>query len=183
MCEYCAQLKHVLTQSSVTACQEFSRPLSATDKPHTCSRCVLYALIHQNTFAHRWDDIQHMLTTTRPQQIHASLNTPPPKHTAPPHDKGEASISAVPPTTTTARTHPTMIVELALTSHTHEAIQQILKATPAANHCTTTHIPHPTWPLTMTQLHSLNCLIQANLTQALPHRVIFITFISQRRPS
>ena len=71
------------------------------------------------------------------------------------------------------RTRPKMIVNLALSPHTLEAIQQVLTARPATNHCTTTQISHPTLPLTMTQLHSLNGIIQANLNQNLTHRVLF----------
>ena len=80
-----------------------------------------------------------------------------------------------------------MFINLALTSHTLETIQQILTATPATNHCTTKHISHPILTLTMTQLHSLNGLIQANLDQNLTHRVIFhhlrITAMSTLLPS
>ena len=145
MCEYCDQLQRALTASPVTACPACARPLSATDTPHTCARCVLYTLIHQNTFAHRWNDIQTVLTTTRHLQIHASLNTPQPvKHTAPPCDKEEPSVSVITPITANTRTHPTMSVDLALTSHALEAIQQFMTATPATNHCNTAHISHPT---------------------------------------
>ena len=66
-----------------------------------------------------------------------------------------------------------MIVDLALTSHTHEAIQQVLTATPAAHHCTTTHISHPTVPLTMTHVYSLHRLLQEKLDRTISHRVIF----------
>ena len=171
MCEYCDQLKHVLTQSPVTACPARARPFFATDTPHTCSRCLLYALIHQNTFAQRWNDIQHMLTTTRPQQLHASLNTPQPvKHTSPPQDKEDPSVSDIPPKTATTRTHPTMIVDLAISSHTLEAIQQFMTATPAM------HISHPTWPLTLTQLHRFNGLVHSSQDQVISHQVLFHHF-------
>ena len=46
MCEFCDQLKRVLTQSPTTACPACARPRSATDTPHACSRCVLYTIIH-----------------------------------------------------------------------------------------------------------------------------------------
>ena len=95
------------------------------------------------------------------------------KHTTPSRDKGKPSVSVVPLTTDTFRTRPNMFINLALTSHTLEAIQQVLTATPATNHCTTTHISYPTLMLTMTQLYSLNGLVQANLNQNRTHLVIF----------
>ena len=187
MCEYCDQLQRVLTPSPVTACPACARPLSATDKPHTCSRCVLYALIHQNTFAQRWDDIQLMITTPRPQQIHASLNTPQPvTHKAPLPVHENPSVSSIPPNTITTRQHPIMVVDLALTSHTTEAIQQFITAHPAAHRCTTTHISHPTWPLTLTQLHLFNGLKHSSQDQVISHPVLFhhlrITAISALTP-
>ena len=95
------------------------------------------------------------------------------KHTTPSRDKGKPSVSVVPLTTDTFRTRPNMFINLALTSHTIEAIQQVLTATPVTNHCTTTHISYPTLMLTMTQLYSLNGLVQANLNQNRTHLVIF----------
>ena len=98
--------------------------LSDTDAPHTCSRCVLYNLINQNTFAQRWNDIQVSLTSTRHQQLHPSLNSPQPvKHTTPPRDMGKPSVNVLPNTTDITRTRPNMQINLALTSHTLEAIQ------------------------------------------------------------
>ena len=174
MCEYCDQLKHVLTQSPVTACPACARPLSATDTPHTCSSCVLYTLIHQNTFAQRWSDIQTPLTTTRHQQLHPSLNSPPPvKHTTPPSDNGKPSGAILPIPTDITRTQPNMLVNLALPTHTLAAIQQVLTATPISHQCTTTHVFHSTLPLTMTQVHSFNRLIQENLDRTISHRVIY----------
>ena len=85
-----------------------------------------------------------MLTTTRPQQIHASLNTPQPvKHTAPPHDKGEASVSAVPPITDVTPPRPQVRVHLALTSHTLAAITQVLAAVPTKKPLYTIAPPPP----------------------------------------
>ena len=187
MCEYCDQLQRVLTPSPVTACPACARPLSAIAKPHTCSRCVLYALIHQNTFAQRWDDIQHMITTTRPQQIHASLNTPQPvPHTAPPRAKEEASVSAVPPITDVTPPRPQFRVHLAITSHSLAAITQVLAAVPTKNHCTTLHLSHPTLPLTLTHVQHLHDIIQTSHDQPLPQRVLFhhlqITAISTLIP-
>ena len=136
MYEYCDQIKHVLTQSPVTACPACAIPLSATDTPHTCSRCVLYALIHQNTFAHRWNDIQTTLTTTRHQQIHPSFNDPQPvKHTTPPRNNGRHSDSAIAINTTNTQTSTKLILNLVLTTHTINTIQQILTATPALRLC------------------------------------------------
>ena len=188
MCEYCDQLTHVLTPSPVTACPACTKPLSDTDTPHTCSRCVLYALIHQNTFAQRWSDIQTSHTPIRPQQIHASLNTPQPvKHITPPSDKGKPRVNVLPNTTAVIRTRPNIHLNLALTQHTLQAIQQVLTATPATRTCTTTHISHPPLTLTMTHLHKLHSLINSIQDQTLSQRLIFhhlrITAMSTLLPS
>ena len=57
----------------------------------------------------------------------------------------------------------------------------------ASRQCTTTHISHPIMTLKMTQLHSLNRLIQASLDQTLSHRGLFrhlrITAMSTLIPS
>ena len=81
------------------------------------------------------------------------------EHTIPSHDKGKPRVSVVLPTTDIIRTRPNMFINLVFISHTLGAIQQVLTATSATNHCTTTHI--------------LNGLIQASLNQNLKHRVIF----------
>ena len=147
MCEYCDQLKHIVTQSPTKVCPTCAKPLSVTDTSHTCSRCVLYALIYQNTFAHRWNDIQTALTATRHTQLHPSLNSPRPvQHTTPPRDRGKPSVPVVPITTALTRPRPKMIINLALTSHTLEAIQQVLMTTPASRHCSVTHISPPPPP-------------------------------------
>ena len=188
MCEYCDQLQRALTPSPVTACPVCARPLSATDTPHTCARCILYALIHQNTFAQRWNEIQQILTTTRPQQIHPSLNDPQPvRHTTPPRPKDTPSDSTTASNTVNTQTTTRMVINLALTTHTLQAIQQILIATPASRLCTTTHISHPTLPLSMTQLHKLNSDIHSIQDQSLSLRILYhhlsITAISIITPS
>ena len=80
-----------------------------------------------------------------------------------------------------------MVINLALTSHPLEATQQVLTATLASHQCTTTHISHPTLPLTMTYVHSLNRLMHENLDRTISHRVIFhhlhITAMSILLPS
>ena len=120
MCKYCDQLQHVLIPSPVTACPVCARPLFATDKPHICSRRVLYALIHQNTFANRWNDIQTASTATRPTQLHPSLNSPPPvPHIKPPRDRGNPSVAVLPITPAITRKRPKMITNLALTNYHH----------------------------------------------------------------
>ena len=167
MCEYCDQLKYVPTQSPATACPVYAKPNS--DTPSTCSDCVLYALIHQNTFVQRWNDVQTSLTTTRRQQIHPSLNYPQPvEHTTPPHDKGRPGVSVLATDTNTTQTWPNMFINLALTTHTLGGIRQVLMTTPASRLCTTTHISHPTLTLTMTHLHKLESLIQSIQDQILP---------------
>ena len=100
---------------------------------------------------------------------------------------GGSSVSVVPPITDITRTRPKMIANLALTSHTLDSIQQILTATPTPNLFTTSHIPHLTMPLPITQLHRLHGLIQSSQDQTLSRRVLFhhfrITAMSTLIPS
>ena len=95
------------------------------------------------------------------------------KHTTPSRDKGKPSDSVLAINTDNTQTSTKLFINLVLTTHTLEAIQHILTATPASRLCTTTHISHPTLPLTMTQLHNLNSLIQSIQDQTLSQRIIF----------
>ena len=53
MCEHCALLEHVITKSSTDDCPVCASPNPDDGSPSTCSDCVVFALIHQNTFAER----------------------------------------------------------------------------------------------------------------------------------
>ena len=109
------------------------------------------------------------------------------QHITPSHDKEEPSVSTVPPITDVTRQRPKLIVNIVLTSHTLEAIQQVMTATPAPNLYTTPHIAHPTLPLPLTHLHRLHRIIQSAQDQTMPHRVILhhihITALSALVPS
>lgn len=68
ICEHCDLLRHVHTKSSTNDCPVCASPPA----------CLIYALIHQNTFAQRWSEIQLEIQTTPTAQIHTSLNSPSP---------------------------------------------------------------------------------------------------------
>ena len=109
------------------------------------------------------------------------------RHTTPPRHKDTPSDSTTAITTANTQTTTRMVINLVPTTHTLHAIQQILIATPASRLCTTTHISHPTLPLSLTQLHKLNSDIQSIQDQPLPQRILFhhlhITAISIITPS
>ena len=187
MCEYCDQLKYVLTKSPVIDCPKCATPLTNTDIPSTCSGYFIYALIHQNAFAQRWNDIQTSLITTRHKHIHPSLNYPQPvEHATLPRDKDRHSKAVLATNTDTIQTR-VFSVNLALTTHKLGLIRQVLTSTPASRQCTKTHISNPTMTLTMTHLHKLHGLVHSVQNQTLSHQVLFhhlrITAMSTLTPS
>ena len=188
MCEYCDLLHQVIRKSPTNDCPACAMPHTDANDLSTCLLCVLYALVHQNTFDQRWNDIQTSLTATRQQKVHSSLIYPKPvKNATPPRDKGRPSVLVLATKTDTTQTRTNIVINLTLTARTLGAIQQILRAIPTTNQCTIKHISHPALTLTMTQLHSLNGLIEVNLDQNLSHLVIFhhlhITVMSTIIPS
>ena len=78
MCEYCYLIRYVLTKSPTNDCPTCASPYPDDGIPSTYASCIIFALIHQNTFAERWNDIQNSLTPTQQQQLHPSLNNPQP---------------------------------------------------------------------------------------------------------
>ena len=76
MCEYCDLLHRVICKSPTNDCPACTIPNTDANNLSTCPICVLYALVHQNKFSQRWNDIQTAVPTTRRAQINASLNSP-----------------------------------------------------------------------------------------------------------
>ena len=157
MCEHCALLRHVITKSSTNACPACASPHSDDGIPSTCTGCVIFAIIHQNTFAERSTELQHNLAPAQPSQLHPSLNSPQPGHRASPAQTYGASTESSPvlqpASPASVIRHCTNIV---LPLHTHTEIRQVLTSNPSSPKCTNIHLDHPTMPLPMKNLHSLH---------------------------
>ena len=73
MCEHCALLRYIITKSSTDDCPACTSPHPNDGSPSTCAGCVNFALIRQNTFAERWNGMQHNLSPAQSSQLHPSL--------------------------------------------------------------------------------------------------------------
>ena len=174
MCEHCNLLRHLITKSHTKTCPACASPHAGSDTTSTCPKCVVCALLYQNTFDQRWTDIQTAANTTRPAQIYPSLNSPQPMAGAPdPGNRGRpnASVLATGTEPTPPSTHTT--VNLALTKHTLDQIHQVLLTNTTSVQCPTIHIPHPTMTLPTTELFQLQGILQSGTDHALSHRLLF----------
>ena len=157
MCEHCALLRHVITKSSTNDCPACASPHTDDGIPSTCAGCIIFALIHQNTFAERWTALQHNLAPAPPSQLHPSLNSPQYDLIASPTTQQDASsLARVKPHQDSTSPVLRTTINLLLSSHTQQAVQQVLAANPSSPLSTTVHIFHPTIPLTMNNLYSLH---------------------------
>ena len=157
MCEHCALLRHVITKSSTNDCPTYASQHTDDWIPFTCAGCTIFALIHQNTFAERWTELQHNLASAQPTRIHPSLNSQQHDLFASPTNRQDTSSPplANPKPESTSSVLRTAI-NLVLSSHNRQAVQQVLANIPSSNLCTTVHISYPDLPLTMKNLHSLH---------------------------
>ena len=140
MCKYCDLLRHVLTQSSRNACSSCASPYTGTEHPIIYSGCVVYALIHQNTFSQRWNEIQLIVTAIPSVQTHPSINSSHSiEETIPPRRQGILRFSSLATTTDSPQPLTRMTVNLITPPYTLEEIRQILTATPTSHQYTNVH--------------------------------------------
>ena len=90
-------------------------------------------------------------------QLHPSLNSPQPGHSASPaqiYDTSTESTPVIQPAS------PASVIRhcnnLVLPPHTHMEIRKILTSNPSSPLCKKIHLNHPIMPLTMKNLHSLH---------------------------
>ena len=76
MCEYYTLLRNVLTKTPTKDYSTCASTHPDLGSPTTYASCVVFDIIHQNTFTDRWDDIQHALVLAQQPQLHPSLNIP-----------------------------------------------------------------------------------------------------------
>ena len=155
MSEYCDLIRYVLPKSPTNVYPSCATPQSGADIPSIFSGCIIYALIHQNIFSQRWNDIQLAVTATPPAQIHTSLNSPQPiasttttQQLYGPHVLSQASKADLSPATTRRS------VTLAMTTHTLGEIRHVLTTTLSSPLSTKVYIYHPAFPRTVNHLHS-----------------------------
>ena len=85
MCDQCAPLRshkhrHSPALANHSVCGACNLTSDTINTPHPCPACIVYALLHQNTFLTRWDDIITTAPPASPLQAHRSIHhpTPPP---------------------------------------------------------------------------------------------------------
>ena len=177
MCEYCDLFHHVIRTSPTKVCPACAMPNADANNLSTCPICVIYALLYQNMFAQRWNDIQTVVPTTRCAQIHASHNSLQRKECATsPHKRGLPIGSNVPTATVSTASSTHMFVNLALTENTLGTIRNILATLPATHRCTNIPIPHPVMPLTTERLVNLQGSIRSGTDEQLTLALLFHHF-------
>ena len=177
MCEYCDLLQHVIRKSPTNDFLACAMPHTDANTLSTCSVYVLYALIHQNTFAQRWNDIQTAVTTAQRIQINASLNSPQRMECAtPPRGRGIPIRSDVPTDTVTNQPSTHMSVNLALSKTTLGMIRQILITPPATHRCAREYIPHLAMPITKERLVTLRGVIRSGTDELLSITLLYHHF-------
>ena len=177
MCEYCDLFHHVIRTSPTKVYPACAMPNADANNLSTCPICVIYALLYQNMFAQRWNDIQTVVPTTRCAQIHASHNSLQRKECATsPHKRGLPIGSNVPTATVSTASSTHMFVNLALTENTLGTIRNILATLPATHRCTNIHIPHPVMPLTTERLVNLQGSIRSGTDEQLTLALLFHHF-------
>ena len=177
MCEYCDLLQPVIRKSPTNDSPACALPLTDAHTLFACSICILYALIHQNTFAQRWTTVQTTVPTTRNVQIHASLHSPQRMECAtPPRKRGIPIQSDIPIATVNTPPSTHMSVNLTLTETTRGTISQILTMQPATHRCTRVHIPHPVMPITTGHLVKIQGIIRSGSEEQLPLPLLYHHF-------
>ena len=176
MCEYCALLQHVLIKSPTSDYPTFESPHPNEGTPTTYTNCVVFDLIHQITFAERWKNMQHDLASAQQSQLHPSLNSPQPGHSASPmQNYGVSPLSIQVPTPASILSVVSNFITLVLSPHTDVEMQNFLIANPLSPLCTMIHIAHPVLPLTMKNLHSLHNRTPLSISHLFHHLRIIAT--------
>ena len=74
MCEHCTLLRsHKHRNGPILANQN-----NTVSTPQPCPVCIIYALLHRNTFLQRWNDITATAPPASPLQTHRSVHHPMP---------------------------------------------------------------------------------------------------------
>ena len=144
MCEHCPLLRTVRTTAPALAkplrqCPACALPMDIT-QPHTvCPGCLVYALLHQNTFIQRWHDIHDTLRPTPPIQQHQSIHTPNPSSV----QGASCHLDGSPiPTMPVPTRHPRHVLDLTIHQHDNNEIAAVLARSTTTNN-TQVHISHP----------------------------------------
>ena len=161
MCEYCTLLRYVLTKSQTNDCPACASLQPDEGIPSACASCVVYALINQNIFAERWNEMQHALAPAQQPQIYPSINGPQPGL----RPSSLKTHRASPPT------H--RAINLDLTERKLAKIRHVLTVTPNSNNCINVHIIYPTIPLLTKHLHKLQGMVRSGMDHTLSLWPIF----------
>ena len=160
MCDQCALLcshkhRHSPAPANHSVCGACTLTSDSIPPPRPCPACIIYALLYQNTFLIRWDDITATAPPSSPLQAHRSIHHPtPPPSALPIHPHR-------PPAPTISLPHHVSqpLIDLTLTAHTIAAIEAVMLVDTSTHPNTHIHITHPTIPLTIGHMRRLrDCL-------------------------
>ena len=184
MSEHCPLLRTARTQTTSTPiplrqCHACALPMDDIP-PHTvCPGCIIYTLLHQNTFLQRWYDIQDTLRPTPPLQQHHSIHSP--TSVLVPGSSCHLDGAPIPPMPFPTPP-PRQVIDLTLHPHATNEIAAVFARSTAANSAQV-HLSHPHIPITIGHLRRLHLTLQPNDTHHLPLRVIYHHMnISARAP-
>ena len=138
-------------------------PYTDANTLSTCFVYVLYALVHQNAFSQRWNDIQTAVTTDM-------------ECATPPRGRSIPIRSDVPTDTVTNQPSTHMSVNLALPKTTLGTIRQILIAPPATYRCAREHISHLAMFITKERLVTLQGVIRSGTDEPLSITLLYHHF-------
>ena len=174
MRDQCAPLRshkhrHCPTLANHSVCGACNLTSDTIPTPHPCSTCIVYALLHQNTFLKRWDDITATAPPASPLQAHRSIHHPTPTPYALP-----IHMHHSPATTTPLLRHVSQpLIDLTLTAHTIAAIEAVLPVDNPTLPTAHIHITHPTIPLTIGQLRHLRACLQLSNNTSVSFSIIY----------
>ena len=166
MCEHCDLLRsarHRSGSSSTTPnpplvsprlCGAYSNPDDTSSHDLACSSCVVYALLHYNTFRIRWNSIQVARPPTTPTQVHRSIHSP---------TSGQGLSSSqqhrrttMPPTPTPSPCHTSRpTTNFTLPPHITQEMDTFIQAAPNAHNSNTVHLPHPTMSFLLSHVRAI----------------------------
>ena len=173
-CEYCTLLRshrhrHGPISANHSVCGACDLPSDTTSTPRVCPACIVYTLLHKNTFFQWWNDIQTTAPPATPLQAHRSLHHPTPAPSAmSTHPRRPLAY-----TTPLTRHVFHSLIDLTFTIITINAIEVVLPADIPTHTTVHVHIAHPTMSLTLGHLHHLNACLHLSNKTFIPFRIIY----------
>ena len=174
MCDHCTLLRsHKLRHGPILAnhsvCGACALPSDSISTPQPCPACIVYALLHQNTFLKRWNDITTTAPPASPLQAHRSVYHP----TSAPSTMSIHSRRPPAMNTPVPRHVSQPLIDLTLTVHTIAAIEAVLPVDKLTRTTAHIHIAHPIMPLNLGHLSNLRAWLNPSTNRPISHRIIY----------